>query len=162
VLIDGDGWQADTASLVPHTVASTVYGTPSYYFGRTLMGAVPIATALSDELGAVLSLSGIKGQGQAVPLADGEWQYEVGSMVTAQTFAQDHAVVVRAPVCGPTWKSTVASTVAGRLLVPMSGRRLVAAVDGAGHRVPATLVAHGVLLTVRAGGVYQLSFSGGC
>jgi hypothetical protein len=162
VLIDGDGWQADAVSIVPHTVASTVYGTPSYYFGRTLMGAIPIAPSLSDQMGAVMALSTTKGQGRPVPLADGEWQYEVGTVVTAQTFAHDHALVVRAPGCTPTWKDTVASTVAGRLLVPMSGKTLLGAVDSAGHKVAATAVAHGVLLQVRAGGVYQLSFSGGC
>ena len=162
MLIDGDGWQADMASLVPHTVASTVYGTPAMYFARTLMGGIPVAPSLSDELGSVLALSTLKGQGRAVPLAGGEWQYQVGRQVTAQTFAQDHAIVVRAPGCGATWKASVATTVAGRLLVPMTGHRLLGAVDGGGRRVTATAVAHGVLLTVSAGGVYQLSFSGGC
>lgn len=162
MLIDGDGWQADMASLVPHTVASTVYGTPSMYFARTLVGNIPIAPTLSDELGSVLALSSLKGQGRAVPLAGGEWEYEVGRLVTAETFAQDHAIVVRGPSCTPTWRASVATTVAGRLLVPMTGGRLLGAVDGAGHPVTATAVAHGVLLTARAGGVYQLSFSGGC
>jgi hypothetical protein len=132
------------------------------YFSKTLMGAIPVAATLSDELGSVLSLSTLKGQGRPVPLADGEWQYEVGTVVTAQTFAHDHAVVVRAPGCGATWKGTVATTVAGRLTVPLTGRHLIGAVDSGGHRVVATAVAHGVVLTVRAGGVYQLTFSGGC
>ena len=162
VLIDGDGWQVDAATVVPHTVASTVYGTPSYYFGRTFTGQVPIAASLSDQIGAVLALSGIKGQGRPVPLADGEWQYEVGKLVTAQTFAHDRALVVRPPTCGAQWKDTVATTVAGRLLVPISGRTLLGAADSAGHRVAATAVAGGVLLTVRAGGVYTINFSGGC
>ncbi len=162
MLIDGDGWQTDMASLVPHTVASTVYGTPAMYFSRSLVGAVPIAPSLSDEIGAVLSLSSIKGQGRAVPLAGGEWEYLVGRVVTAQTFAQDHALVVRPPVCGATWRASVATTVAGRLLVPIAGPRLSGAVDSAGRRVTATAVQHGVLLTARAGGVYQLSFTGGC
>ncbi|HXA28996.1 MAG TPA: hypothetical protein VN193_09650 [Candidatus Angelobacter sp.] len=163
VLIDGDGWQADVVSIVPHTVASTVYGTPSIYFSKTMMGGIPVAPSLSDQLGAVLALSGTKGQGRAVALADGEWQYEVGTVVTARTFAHDHALVVRTPGCSSaTWKSTVASAVAGRLLVPMTGKHLVGAVDSAGHHAVATAVAHGVMLTMRAGGVYQLTFSGGC
>jgi len=162
VLIDGDGWQADPVSIIPHTVSSTVYGTPALYFSKTMMGRIPVATTLSDELGAVLSLSAIKGQGRPVPLADGEWQYQVGQVVTAQTFNHDHGVVVRAPVCGATWKGSVASTVAGRMTVPLTGKRFVGATDAAGHRVAATVVAHGVVLTLRAGDVYQLSFSGGC
>ncbi|HZS13769.1 MAG TPA: hypothetical protein VFC09_04145 [Candidatus Dormibacteraeota bacterium] len=162
MLIDGDGWQADAGSIVPHTVASTVYGTPAIYFGRTLMGGAAVPAALSSELGSVVSLSGAKGQGNAVPLADGEWQYQVGGTVTAETFAHDHALVVRAPSCTPTWKGIVATTVSGRLLVPITAGRLLGAVDNLGHRAVATAVAHGVLLTVRAGGVYTLSFSGGC
>ena len=162
MLIDGDGWQADPASMVPHTVASTVYGTPAMYFGSTLVGGKAITALVSDQLGAVVNLSAMKGQGRAVPLAGGEWQYEVGGVVTAATFAHDHAVVVRAPGCTPTWKYMVASTVAGRLLVPTTGKHLVSAVDNLGKRVAATAVQHGVLLTVSAGGVYTLNFNGGC
>jgi hypothetical protein len=162
MIIDGDGWQADPASIVPHTVASTVYGTPSVYFGSTLVGGKPIAALMSDQLGAVVNLASLKGQGRAVPLAGGEWQYEVGGVVTAVTFAHDHAMVVRAPGCTPTWKYTVASTVAGRLLVPMTGKHLVSALDSLGKAAAATPVQHGVLLTVRAGGVYVLTFDGGC
>jgi hypothetical protein len=162
MLIDGDGWQTDAASIVPHTVASTVYGTPAVYFGKTLVGSTPMTTLMSDQLGAVVNLSTVKGQGHAVPLADGEWQYEVGGVVTARTFAHDHALVVRPPTCTPTWKGTVVSTVAGRLLVPLSGKNFVSAADGAGKRVAASAVAQGVMLTVRAGGVYQLTYSGAC
>ncbi len=162
MLIDGDGWQADAADIVPHTVSSTVYGTPAMYFSSTWVGHVPIPAEVSSQLGAVLALSGLKGQGHAVPLPDGEWAYQVGNAVTAQTFAGEHALVVRAPVCTPTWQETVTSTVPGRLLVPISGTRLLGAVDAAQHRAVATRVAHGVLLTVRAGAVYVLSFRGGC
>jgi hypothetical protein len=162
VLIDGDGWQTDNASIVPHTVASTVYGTPAMYFARTLVGGRAIPTALSDQLGAVVALSAGKGQGRAVPLADGEWQYEVGGVVTAATFAHDQALVTRSPKCTPTWHGNVASTIAGRLLVPLKGKHFVNAVDSAGHPVPATAVANGVMVTVKAGGVYQLTFTGGC
>jgi hypothetical protein len=162
MLIDGDGWQADPGSIVPHTVASTVYGTPAVYFGSTLVGGKAIQSLVSDQLGAVVNLSAVKGQGRAVPLAGGEWQYEVGGVVTAATFAHAHAVVVRAPGCTPTWKNTVASTIAGRLLVPTSGKHLVSAVDSLGRKAAATAVQHGVLLTVSAGGVYTLTFTGGC
>lgn len=162
MLIDGDGWEADAADIVPHTVSSTVYGTPAMYFSHTFVGRMPIPAEVSSALGAVLSLSDLKGQGYAVPLADGEWQYQVGNTVTARTFAGQHAVVVRAPQCTPTWRAAVTSTVPGRLLVPITGQRLLAALDGAGRRVAATREAHGVLLTVRAGEMYSLVFSGGC
>ncbi|HEV7679802.1 MAG TPA: hypothetical protein VGQ42_14660 [Candidatus Dormibacteraeota bacterium] len=162
MLIDGDGWQVDATTVIPHTVASTVYGTPAMYFGKTWVGGLPITPALTDQLGAVVSLSSIKGQGHPVPLAGGEWQYEVGKAVTARTFAHAHALVVRAPACAQNWHGTVTSTVPGRLLVPMAGSRLVSAVDSAGHRVAAQLVAQGVMLTLRAGAVYQLNFAGGC
>jgi hypothetical protein len=163
VLIDGDGWQVDAADIVPHTVSSTVYGTPAMYFSSTWMGHhLPIPPALSSELGAVLSLSALKGQGHAVALADGEWEYEVGGVVTAHTFAGDRALVVRAPQCTPTWRATVTSTIPGQLLVPMNGNRLVSASDAARHPAPAIREARGVMLTVRAGELYQLVFSGGC
>lgn len=162
VLIDGDGWEAEASDIVPHTVSSTVYGTPALYFSSTWVGHVPIPAELSSELGAVLSLSSIKGQGRAVALPDGEWQYQVGNAVTARTFLDERALVVRSPVCTPTWQATLASTVAGRLLVPVSGNRLLGAWDGSRHRVAASRVAHGVALTVRAGELYTLSFSGGC
>jgi hypothetical protein len=162
MLIDGDGWEADSADIVPHTVSSTVYGTPALYFGHTFVGHMPIPAELSSTLGAVLSLSDLKGQGYAVPLSDGEWQYVVGNEVTARTFAGEHAMVVRSPQCTPTWRASVTSTVPGRLLVPMTGQRLLAALDGGGHRVAATREAHGVLLTLRAGELYSLVFAGGC
>jgi hypothetical protein len=44
----------------------------------------------------------------------------------------------------------------------MTGSKLVSAVDSAGHRAVAAPVAGGVLLTMRAGGVYTLTFTGGC
>jgi hypothetical protein len=162
MLIDGDGWQVDAASIVPHTVSSTVYGTPAVYFSSTWMGHHPIPPALSSQLGAVVGLSAAKGQGHAVALPDGEWQYQVGNAVTARTFAGERAVVVRPAQCTPTWQATVASTVPGRLLVPVNGTRLVSALDASRHHAPATRVAHGVMLTVRAGELYQLVFAGGC
>jgi hypothetical protein len=162
VLIDGDGWQVDATTVIPHTVASTVYGTPAMYFGSTWVGGAPIAPALSQQLGAVVSLSAVKGQGHPVPLAGGEWQYEVGRAVTARTFNHAHALVVRAPSCTPTWHGTVTSTVAGRMLVPMVGKKLVSALDSAGKHVAAQLVPQGVVFTARAGAVYQLNFAGGC
>jgi hypothetical protein len=162
MLMDGDGWQADARDIAAHTVSSTVYGTPAMYFSSTFVGGRAIAPDLSNALGAVMSLSDLKGQGVAVPLAGGEWQYEVGRLVTAQTFANDQALVVRAPVCTPTWHAGVVSTVSGRLLVPLAGGRLLGALDSAHHPAVATRVAHGVLLTMHAGTVYDLSFAGGC
>jgi len=162
VLIDGDGWQVDAADALQHTVSSTVYGTPAMYFSRTWVGHVPISNALSAELGSVLALAPLKGQGHAMPLPDGEWEYLVGNLVTARSFADERALVVRSPSCAPIWQATVASGAGGRLLVPMSGRRLVASFDDARHHVAASLTQHGVLLTVAPGGVYHLVFSGGC
>jgi hypothetical protein len=162
MLVDGDGWQANPASVGSHTVSSTVYGTPAMYFSSTWMGGAPIAPALSQQLGSVVSLSKVKGQGHATPLPGGEWQYEVGRSVTARTFAHEQALVVRDPVCTPTWHSTVTSLVPGKLVVPITGGKLIGAVDSAGHRAAASPVAGGVLLTMRAGGVYTLTFTGGC
>jgi hypothetical protein len=162
MLIDGDGWQVDASDIVPHTVASTVYGTPAMYFSSTWVGHRPIAADLSQELGAVLSLATLKGQGQAVALPGGEWQYQVGATVTARTFDGERALVVRPSRCTATWSATVAGAVSGRQVVPVTGRRLVSAVDGWHRRVNATRVDHGVTLTMVAGEIYVLTFSGGC
>jgi len=162
MLIDGDGWQTDNVDTLPHTVASTVYGTPAVYFSSTWLGGTPIPADVSDQVGAVVALSALKGQGRAVPLPGDEWEYQVGRLVTARTFAGDRALVVRSATCTPTWRATVVTTVGGRVLVPMSGRRLLGAVDSLGRRAVATPNAHGVMLTMRAGGVYTLTFSGGC
>jgi hypothetical protein len=161
MLIDGDGWEATPADMVAHTVASTVYGTPALYFSTTWMGGAAIPPALSDDLGAVVGLAPLKGQGYAVPLGT-EWEYLVGSTVTARTFADERALVVRPAVCTPAWQATVATTIGGRLLVPVLGPRLVDVVDSAGRRIAATPVAQGVVLSARPGGVYRLSFTGGC
>ena len=162
MLIDGDGWQVDAADVVLHAVSSTVYGTPAMYFSTTWVGHSPIPAELSSELGAVLGLSAVKGQGRAVALADGEWQYEVGNAVTARTFLGDRALVVRSPSCTPSWNAQVVSTVAGRVLVPVSASRVVAAFDSGHRSARAVRVAHGVDLDLRAGEVYTLVLRGGC
>jgi hypothetical protein len=163
VLIDGDGWQADAADIIPHTVASTVYGTPAIYFSHTWMGGPAIAPWLSDELGDVVALSALKGQGHAVAVAGGEWAYLVGHRVTARTFAGERAIVVRSPTCTPTWQETVATTVSGRLVVPIDGARLLAAFDGTGRRIATSRAGSDVVLTAaHAGLTYQLTFIGGC
>jgi hypothetical protein len=46
--------------------------------------------------------------------------------------------------------------------VPVLGPRLVDVVDSASRRIAATPVAQGVVLSARPGGVYRLSFTGGC
>jgi len=109
-----------------------------------------------------MGLSALKGQGRAVPLAGGEWEYVVGNVVTARSFAGARALVVRSPSCTPIWQATVASGVGGRILVPISGQRVVAAFDGARRHVAVTPVQHGVVLTLAPGGLYHLVFSGGC
>ena len=162
MLIDGDGWQAGAGDMVSHTVSSAVFGVPAVYFASTWTGGAAIPAAVTDELGTVLSLSALKGQGRAAPLAGGEWQYVAGGMTTARTFAHERALVVRAPSCGATWTARATSAVYGRLVVPMTGGRLLGVVDGSGHRTGATPVVGGVLLTMQPGRVYVLSFAGGC
>ena len=155
-LIDGDGWQATSSDLVAHTVSSTVYGTPAVYFATRLADGRPIPPALAEELGTVVALSPDKGQGVAMSLAGGDWEYVAGSTVRARTFSGGTALLVwRNAGCG-----TAVSTGAGQAVLPLGAARGLVVRDAAGKVVKVTHLATGIGLAMVAGERYTLQRAG--
>jgi hypothetical protein len=155
-LIDGDGWQATAASMVTHTVASTVYGTPALYFVTRLANGTAIPPALAQDLGAVVGLSGDKGQGRARSLGGGDWAYLDPSGVTARSFAGSTGLVVwQSSACG-----TAVSALGGRVVVPLDRLARMVVRDGSGRIVAVRSTAAGLSLTMLRGRPYHLQRPG--
>jgi len=118
--IDGDGWAANPADIVPHTVSSAVYGIPAFYFVARWANGRPMPARLLHLLGRMAALGTLKGMGIAVPLPDGAWRYTVEGTITAQSFAGNEALVVwRRGGCGASLCGDLLSARAGQLAVPV-------------------------------------------
>ena len=130
-LIDGDGWQATPEDVLAHAVASTVYGVPAVYFTSRWADGRPLAAATARILGAIVSLSGLKGPGHAV-LQAGGWRYVDAGLVRAEQVDGGRGILV--------WTGPPAHLVGhlvtiggGGCVLPVSARQHWRIVDGNGN-----------------------------
>jgi len=160
--IDGDGFLMDQSQALPHAIGSAVYGTPALYYATQWAGGQPIPAAQAHLLGLILSLGATRGQGEAVPLANGAWDYVVHQVVTARTLDGGLALVVyQTSPCGAVVGGTVVGTAAASMAVPLPpGATAVQVSDGPGAAVPSSIANGTAVFALAAGARYQLRVSG--
>jgi hypothetical protein len=161
-LIDGDGWAASPTNALRHAVTSTVYGVPAFYFGDVWANGGPISAEVAREIGQVMALAPLKGDGSARRLGDGEWAWMVRGKVQAQTFDGQRDLILWSSGCDGGARATVVATTTGRALVPTPAGERAHVVDAAGGTVPASPIQGGTSVHLVAGNRYSVVQLAGC
>jgi hypothetical protein len=160
-LIDGDGWQANATNALPHAVTSTVYGIPALYFSDRWADGSPMSTEMARQLGQVMALAPLKGDGTARQLSGGEWAWVARGRVQAETLDGGRDVVLWSQVCGGL-RGTLVTTNANTVLLPTPPADQVRISESDGSAVHATQTAHGMSVPVEEGQRYSISGQSRC
>jgi len=160
-LIDGDGWQANESDALPHAVASTVYGIPAMYLDDRWADGSPLSAETARQLGQVMALSSLKGDGTARQLSDGEWAWVSRGRVQAETLDGRRDLVLWTRVCSGL-RGTMVTTSAGTVLLPMASTDQVRISEVDGEAVSPTRTVEGISVRVEAGQTYVISDRSRC
>jgi hypothetical protein len=160
-LIDGDGWQASAANVLPHAVASAVYGIPALYFDDRWVDGSPVSADLSRQLGQVMALAALKGEGTAHQTSSGEWAWIARGRVQAETLDGRRDVVLWSQVCGGI-RGTLVATRSGTLLLPTLEADDVRISETEGGAVLTAQTNGGLSLPVEAGQSYAITGQSDC
>ncbi len=158
--IDGDGWELISSQAVPHIVSSAVFGIPSIYYVGQWAGRTRIAPKLARALGLLISTAQGRGQGAAVQLAGGGWEYLVNNRVSAQTLAGDRALVVyHYSGTGSCTGATVVSALQTRVTVPNCTDAQAVSIGRQGTRPRALVGSKDPSFEAAPGVSYQIRFA---
>jgi hypothetical protein len=160
-LIDGDGWQANAADALTHTVASTVYGIPAMYFDDRWADGSPVSAEAARQLGQVMALASLKGDGVAHQLGNGEWAWIARGRVQAETLNGGQDVVLWSRVCGGL-RGTLVATSPSTVLVPTPEGDGVRISETDGGAVHATQTSGGLSVPVEPSQTYAISGQSDC
>jgi hypothetical protein len=160
-LIDGDGWQANATNALAHAVTSTVYGIPALYFSDHWADGSPVSADMAQQLGQVMALAQLKGDGSARQLSGGEWAWIARGRVQAETLDGGRDIVLWSQVCGGL-RGTLMATSAGTVLLPTPPADQIRISETGGDAVRATQTANGLSVPVEAGQRYSISGQSRC
>jgi hypothetical protein len=116
---------------------------------------------MARQLGQVMAVAPLKGDGTAHLLGNGEWAWVAGGRVRAETLDGRRELVLWSRVCGGL-RGTLVATGAGTALVPMPPADQVHISETDGGTVQATQKPQGVSVPVEAGQSYLITGQSRC
>jgi hypothetical protein len=120
-----------------------------------------MSTEMARQLGQVMALAPLKGDGTARQLSGGEWAWVARGRVQAETLDGGRDVVLWSQVCGGL-RGTLVTTNANTVLLPTPPADQVRISESDGSAVHATQTAHGMSVPVEEGQRYSISGQSRC